>query len=236
MTKAQQFDKDKVHNALSQMGIASKDITDDCKILGFLDDQEQCRKFCTFLQGTDATKRTDPTFMSRYQARAERVIRNFAGMEIPSDLDVNNERYKTMAKSTAKVKTLAKGKTKTKVKKAKAPKAKVSKSKAPKLALVNKGEPDWFSKFSRRGIAFRMAVLMHRKSGRLIAGEEKKSDVTGASKKEILADLVRKFPERDADSMSNNVNIEVSALQRRLGKKVERIEDEKRGLVYSFPA
>ena len=222
--QAIKFETSEVELALIKMGISQKDISSGKDLLRFLDDQDRCRTFCGYLQGEDAIKRSDPTFMERYQARAERLIREFASMPMHKQLDTKNERYvDDMAKSSAKKKTAAKEVT-----------VKTTKT-APKPKLVaTEGEPKWFNKFARRGIAFRMAVLLHRAKDEPIPGESKASKLDGATKAELLEDLKSSFSDHAESSLANNINVEISALQKRIGKKLARIEDPKRGLVYKF--
>jgi len=221
---ATQFEPMQVTRALEELGIPKRDIHDGKNLLRFIDDQEKCRKFCEVLQGPSAVVRDDATFMQRYQARAERVIRAFNNMPIPSDLDINKETYKetTMAKAATKKKdpkaAPAEGKTK----------------RAPKLVLIGEGEPSWYKKFARPGVIFRMAQLLHRVEGEPVFGETKNSKVTGATREELLADLTSSFPEKEPSSLKTTIESELSSLQGRLGKKIIRVDDEKRGKVYNF--
>jgi hypothetical protein len=57
----------------------------------------------------------------------------------------------------------------------------------------------------------------------------------GATKKEVLASLTEKFPERDPIGMATTVGIQLSRLQKAHGKIVSRKQGE-RGLVYGFEA
>lgn len=73
--------------------------------------------------------------------------------------------------------------------------------------------------FTKRGIAYRICCLLHDKP---------------ISKDEILAKLVKEFPDRDESGLVTNISVELSQLQKRIGKRVKRTEDEKRGRLYSF--
>lgn len=56
---------------------------------------------------------------------------------------------------------------------------------------------------------------------------------SGATKKEVLAALTAKFPERDPIGMATTVGIQLSRLQKKHGKIVSRKQGE-RGLVYGY--
>lgn len=55
----------------------------------------------------------------------------------------------------------------------------------------------------------------------------------GATKKEVLAALTEKFPDRDPIGMATTVGIQLSRLQKKHGKIVSRKQGE-RGLVYGY--
>jgi hypothetical protein len=55
----------------------------------------------------------------------------------------------------------------------------------------------------------------------------------GTTKKEILATLIEKFPDRDPIGMATTVGIQLSRLQKKHGKIVSRKQDP-RGLVYGY--
>jgi hypothetical protein len=57
----------------------------------------------------------------------------------------------------------------------------------------------------------------------------------GASTKEILDKLQKKFPERDRDGMETTVRIQVTRLPKKFNFILKRTKDEKRGLVYKAP-
>jgi hypothetical protein len=59
------------------------------------------------------------------------------------------------------------------------------------------------------------------------------STETGATKKEVLAALTEKFPDRDPIGMATTVGIQLSRLQKKHGKIVSRKQGE-RGLVYGY--
>lgn len=69
--------------------------------MSFLDDQEKCRAFIGHLQGADAIVRGDKAYMTRYQVRAERIVREYLDAPVPADLDVKKEKYKTPKKEVA---------------------------------------------------------------------------------------------------------------------------------------
>ena len=229
------FSPEIITKALATVGISEKDIQAKRDLLRFADDQDKCRKFCEVLQGPEAVAKGGVERLQRYQARAERVIRTFSGLSIPKDLDETKETYKDtndMAKATAKKKS-AESAPKTK-KEAKVKSVKTTKAATKPALVVNESEPKWFSKFTRKGITFRMCQLLHRVEGENMHGGEKNAKITGATKAELLEDLTASFPAHDPKSLLTSINIEVSYLQKRLGKKITRTEDAKRGMVYSF--
>lgn len=61
------------------------------------------------------------------------------------------------------------------------------------------------------------------------------SNPYGTTKREILATLTDKFPERDPIGMATTVGIQLSRLQKKYGKIVSRKQGE-RGLVYGYEA
>jgi hypothetical protein len=56
---------------------------------------------------------------------------------------------------------------------------------------------------------------------------------TGCTKREVLAALTEKFPDRDPIGMATTVGIQLSRLQKKHGKIVSRKQGE-RGLVYGY--
>lgn len=91
---------------------------------------------------------------------------------------------------------------------------------AKKAQIKDKLDGHPFDKyFTKRGIAYRLCCLLHEKPH---------------TKDELLDKLKKEFPDRDESGLATNISVELSALTKRIGKRVKRTEDEKRVRLYSF--
>lgn len=73
--------------------------------------------------------------------------------------------------------------------------------------------------FTKRGIIYTICTLLHKKP---------------QSKQELLAELTKRFPEHTEGSLTTTIGINLSALQKRIGKRITKTKDPKRGTLYGF--